>query len=191
VGHHYSGSPGGYVDKGDWALATAYLLKAHVANEVSSLTKTYLCGLAHTSSAATEPGVGPSWATYWSLTTEILDDIRVAYADVDSTKFLCEDEELLYFYYDENEKILNAAARACEKLTAQFSREADFSDGEISVKMSQKADAYRQMGKMLREMQVDKDEADEKYALAVRVRETDRDPAFTLDQSTYNGERDL
>lgn len=191
MGHHYSGSPGGYVDKGDWTTDTVYLLKAHVANEIGGATKTYLCALAHTSSAATEPGVGASWTAYWILTTEILDDIRVAYADVDSTKFLCEDEELLYFYYDENEKILNAAARACEKLTAQFSREADFSDGEISVKMSQKADAYRQMGRMLRDMQTETDEADEKFALAVRVRETDRDPAFTLDQSTYDGERDL
>jgi hypothetical protein len=191
VGHHYSGSPGGYVDNGDWATATVYLLKAHVAHEIGELTKTYLCALAHTSSAATEPGVGASWTTYWLVTTEILDDIRVAYADVDSTKFLCEDEELLYFYYDENEKILNGAARACEKLTAQFSREADFSDGEISVKMSQKAEAYRQMGRMLRDMQTETDEADEKFALAVRVRETDRDPAFTVDQSTYDGERDL
>ena len=108
MGTHYSGSPGGYVDKGNWALDTVYVLKGHVANLVSAATKTYLCALAHTSSAATEPGVGASWATYWILTTEILDDIRVAYADVDSAKFLCEDEELLYFYYDENEKILNA-----------------------------------------------------------------------------------
>jgi len=188
VGTHYSGSPGGYVDKGNWALDTVYVLKGHVANLVSAATKTYLCALAHTSSAATEPGVGASWATYWILTTEILDDIRVAYADVDSAKFLCEDEELLYFYYDENEKILNAAARACEKLAAQFSREADFSDGEISVKMSQKADAYRAMATTLRDMQTETDEADEKYALGTRVRETDRDPVFELDQFTYDEE---
>jgi len=188
VGHHYTGGPGGYVDKGDWAAGIAYLLKAHVVNEVGGSTKTYLCTLPHTSTADNEPGVGASWSTYWLLTTEILDEIRVAYADVDSTKFLCEDEELLYFYYDENEKILNAAARACEKLTAQFSREADFSDGEISVKMSQKAEAYRQMGKKLRDMQTDTDEADEKFALGVRVRETDRDPAFALDQFTYDDE---
>lgn len=55
-----------------WATATAYLATAGAATSKTEVTKEesdgtvhYACILAHTSSAATEPGVGASWSTYW------------------------------------------------------------------------------------------------------------------------------
>jgi len=53
----------GLVWQGDWATATAYTTVDAVANGGSS----YVCILDHTSSAATEPGVGASWENYWDL----------------------------------------------------------------------------------------------------------------------------
>lgn len=47
--------------EGDWVTATAYATNAIVFNGVSS----FICILAHTSGASTEPGVGASWETYW------------------------------------------------------------------------------------------------------------------------------
>ncbi|WPZ13273.1 hypothetical protein T8J41_14020 [Nitratireductor rhodophyticola] len=49
--------------QGAWATATAYDKLAGVENNGSS----YICTTAHTSDAASEPGVGASWQTYWDL----------------------------------------------------------------------------------------------------------------------------
>lgn len=48
---------------GAWATSTAYTLGDGVQNDGSS----YICILAHTSGAASEPGTGASWETYWDL----------------------------------------------------------------------------------------------------------------------------
>lgn len=49
--------------EGAWVTATAYA----VGNIVSSGGSSYICELAHTSGASTQPGVGGSWTTYWDL----------------------------------------------------------------------------------------------------------------------------
>lgn len=49
--------------RGAWAAATAYGANDTVSNGGSS----YICVSAHTSDAASEPGVGGSWGTYWDL----------------------------------------------------------------------------------------------------------------------------
>ncbi len=49
--------------QGGWATATVYAELAGVENGGSS----YICTTAHTSGAASEPGVGASWQTYWDL----------------------------------------------------------------------------------------------------------------------------
>jgi len=48
--------------RGAWLTATAYAVNDGASNGGSS----YICTQAHTSGAGTEPGVGASWATYWS-----------------------------------------------------------------------------------------------------------------------------
>lgn len=50
--------------EGPWGSGTAYTVNQSVSNDGSS----YICTVAHTSGASTEPGVGASWATYWDLT---------------------------------------------------------------------------------------------------------------------------
>lgn len=50
---------------GAWTTSTVYALRDTVQNNGSS----YVCILAHTSGASTEPGVGASWTTNWSLQT--------------------------------------------------------------------------------------------------------------------------
>lgn len=49
--------------QGAWQTATAYALNDGVSNGGSS----YICIQAHTSGGTTEPGVGVSYATYWSV----------------------------------------------------------------------------------------------------------------------------
>ena len=49
--------------EGAWLTATAYAVNDGTSNGGSS----YICTQAHTSGASTEPGVGASWATYWSV----------------------------------------------------------------------------------------------------------------------------
>lgn len=49
--------------KGAWATSTDYNISEGVENDGSS----YICKLAHTSGATSEPGVGASWTTYWDL----------------------------------------------------------------------------------------------------------------------------
>ncbi|MDQ0391124.1 hypothetical protein [Labrys monachus] len=49
--------------KGQWATGTAYAVADAVQNGGSS----YFCILAHTAGSTTQPGVGASWQTAWSL----------------------------------------------------------------------------------------------------------------------------
>ena len=49
--------------KGAWATSTNYIANDAVSNDGGS----YICTLAHTSAAGSEPGTGGSWATYWDL----------------------------------------------------------------------------------------------------------------------------
>jgi type IV pilus assembly protein PilY1 len=46
-----------------WATAKAYTVNA----VVSDSGKSYICTTAHTSTSTSEPGVGSSWTTYWTL----------------------------------------------------------------------------------------------------------------------------
>lgn len=49
--------------QGAWVTATSYAVDDAVENDGSS----YICIQAHTSDAASEPGVGGSWSSYWNL----------------------------------------------------------------------------------------------------------------------------
>ncbi len=53
--------------RGDWALSTSYLKDDAIAHNGSS----YICTSGHTSGASTEPGVGGSWQTVWSLIAQV------------------------------------------------------------------------------------------------------------------------
>ena len=186
MSEHYTGAPGGYTSKGDWVTATAYLAKDHVEND----SKTYVCSLAHTSAATSEPGTGATWATYWTLTSIVIDDIRLEIRDTDATRYQFTDEELLYLYYQrEDEKLYDAAAHACEILAARYAREADFKDGEISIKLSNLAKNYADHATSLRKRQLEEEEQEAGQAVAVRPSDDTRDPLFTIDRWTYGEDR--
>ena len=51
--------------RSDWANTTAYAVDDAV--QAGTRKSSYRCKGAHTSSAATQPGSGASWATYWTL----------------------------------------------------------------------------------------------------------------------------
>jgi len=63
-----TGNPGTMAARGNWATSTAYAV-----NDIVQHPKTwfgissYICILAHTSGASSEPEVGASWTTYWNL----------------------------------------------------------------------------------------------------------------------------
>ena len=52
--------------QGDWTTATDYDANDSVFNDGSS----YICVADHTSGAASEPGVGGSWESYWDLMSQ-------------------------------------------------------------------------------------------------------------------------
>ena len=59
----------------DWVTATAY-----VAGNLKRNNKVvYLCTANHTSSAATQPGVGGSWASFWTISTGDYDNGTLTY----------------------------------------------------------------------------------------------------------------
>lgn len=63
------GEPGGSLSwQGDWTTATDYEVDDAVQH--GSPRSSYRCSQAHTSSSATEPGVGASWSDYWTLFAE-------------------------------------------------------------------------------------------------------------------------
>lgn len=65
-----------------WATATVYAVGNLRKNTAGTLV--YYCTTAHTSAAATEPGVGASWATRWRLATpdEVLYTLTASTADI-------------------------------------------------------------------------------------------------------------
>lgn len=66
VGQQGASGPVGITWEGAWVVSTVYSLNDVVSNDGSS----YICILAHTSSASDEPGVGVNTATYWEVLAE-------------------------------------------------------------------------------------------------------------------------
>lgn len=89
----------------------------------------------------------------WSFTNDpknvIVDAIRVEIYDIDEDNPLISDE-IIEYAYDEENSILNAAARCCEILAAKFSNSVDKRLGPLSVSLSDKAEKYSSLAKELR-----------------------------------------
>jgi alpha-galactosidase len=67
-----------------WQDATAYQASGNIGTQVRHNGVEYQCKLSHTSSPASEPGVGAEWTTYWSVfsitnTADILDNFSTEY----------------------------------------------------------------------------------------------------------------
>jgi hypothetical protein len=50
-----------------WAPSRNYKIDKNLGSQVLRNGVHYICKLAHTSNAASEPGIGANWATYWKL----------------------------------------------------------------------------------------------------------------------------
>jgi hypothetical protein len=130
------------------------------------------------------------------------DQVRFLIGDTKDCDQIIQDEEIEYLL-DLEGSVFRAAAMACETIAAQFSRLADEKVGDISVSLSQKADAYLKLAKKLRNRssgivfpyaggisQTDKDtqEQDEDRVPGIFKRHMQESVPETVDseQPTYN-----
>lgn len=91
----------------------------------------------------------PDWTYSGDPASSDLDAVRFEIGDTDAEDPLLKDKELLYTLNEEG-NILNAAARSCEALAKKFAREADKRLGPLSISLSQRSKAYRELAKDLR-----------------------------------------
>ncbi|KKK55652.1 hypothetical protein LCGC14_3072400 [marine sediment metagenome] len=82
-----------------------------------------------------------------------LEAVRFEIGDTDSTDQLMQDAEIEYTI-DEEETIFGAAARCCETLSRKFAREADRQLGTLSVALSDKSTAFKELAEIIRAKEV-------------------------------------
>lgn len=78
-----------------------------------------------------------------------LNRVRLECGDTDATWQLLQDSEIGYAGSVEGSD-LATAARCCEMISALFSRRADMQEGKLSIKLSQRAEAYARKAFLLR-----------------------------------------
>lgn len=116
-------------------------------------------------------------------------------SDLDATRFeigdtledepLLDDAEIEYLLDEENDSVLRAAARGCEHLASRFAREANVTVGSLRVQLADRSEAFRQRAIALRQ------KASSLTARPYSAESSERDPIFTIDKFTYNGERSI
>jgi hypothetical protein len=84
------------------------------------------------------------------LATSSLFQVRFYCGDTDSTRQLVQDEEIEFVLLSQPSSPL-AAAIVCDAVAAKLSQEADARAGDLSESSSQKAEAFRQRAKDLRQ----------------------------------------
>ena len=77
------------------------------------------------------------------------DAVRLLIGDTDVAEALLQDEEIDWLL-SRQPNVELAAADACEAIAAKFARQADTTNGDLSVRASQRAEAYRQRAADLR-----------------------------------------
>lgn len=70
------------------------------------------------------------------------DAVRFHAGDTNTSEQLLADGEVTFLLSDNGDNILLAAAAACDAIAAKFSRQADAQAGDVSRKVSQRAQAY-------------------------------------------------
>ena len=84
------------------------------------------------------------------LSTNKKNQTRLLIGDTSSTFPLLQDEEIEFFLDENSDSVLAAAIDCCEAIAAEFSKEADTKNGALSVKASQRSEAYLAMAEKLR-----------------------------------------
>ena len=78
------------------------------------------------------------------------DAVRLLTGDTDSTDPLLQDSEVDYFLSLYGDAVYPAAAAACDAIASKYARQADTTNGRLSVKASQRSEAYAKKAKELR-----------------------------------------
>ena len=78
------------------------------------------------------------------------DAVRLLTGDTDSTDALLQDSEVDYFLSLYGAAVYPAAAAACDAISSKYARQADTTNGRLSVKASQRSEAYAKKAKELR-----------------------------------------
>ena len=85
-----------------------------------------------------------------TLSTTPKDQVRLLIGDTDTTFQLMQNEEIEWLLSENSNSVLAAAIDCCEAIAAEFSKEADTKNGQLSVKASQRAEAYLILAAKLR-----------------------------------------
>jgi hypothetical protein len=94
-----------------------------------------------------DPEPEPTW-TYDADFTTVKDQIRFLIGDTDESDPLLEDSEI-EFMSSMSSSVHIAAAKACRAIAVKLGRQVDYSIGDLSEKLSQRAAAYLQMAMQL------------------------------------------
>lgn len=78
------------------------------------------------------------------------DAVRLLTGDTISTDALLQDSEVDYFLSLYDDSPYPAAAAACDAISSKYARQADTTNGRLSVKASQRSEAYAKKAKELR-----------------------------------------
>lgn len=78
------------------------------------------------------------------------DAVRLLTGDTVSTDALLQDSEVDYFLSLYGNSPYPAAAAACDAISSKYARQADTTNGRLSVKASQRSEAYAKKAKELR-----------------------------------------
>lgn len=78
------------------------------------------------------------------------DAVRLLTGDTISTDALLQDSEVDYFLSLYADSPYPAAAAACDAISSKYARQADTTNGRLSVKASQRSEAYAKKAKELR-----------------------------------------
>ena len=78
------------------------------------------------------------------------DAVRLLTGDTVSTDALLQDSEVEYFLSLYDDAVYPAAAAACDAISSKYARQADTTNGRLSVKASQRSEAYAKKAKDLR-----------------------------------------
>tara|TARA_R110001599_G_scaffold243355_2_gene443147 strand:+ start:3972 stop:4397 length:426 start_codon:yes stop_codon:yes gene_type:complete len=78
------------------------------------------------------------------------DAVRLLTGDTVSTDVLLQDSEVDYFLSLYDESAYPSAAAACDAIASKYARQADTTNGRLSVRASQRSEAYAKKAKELR-----------------------------------------
>lgn len=116
-----------------------------------------------------------TWSYSGDPSTSKKDEVRFLIGDTDQDDQLLQDEEIEYLLSVES-NVYRAASKAARSIAAKFSREAEKSIGDYSIKANQRAEAYKRLMKDLEEEGKKKMSfAGKPYAGGIRLSDKEKD----------------